>query len=791
MSDDAEDEETIHVAEASAGPGASPDVDPGSPIEIPAVELLTGRGFVTGKSGSGKSILEGTPVETLDGPKPIEEVREGERVLSLNTDTHGAEFRRVRATIQHTDDDLRCIELEDGTEVVGTGDHSFLTCEDGEIVPIRGDELEVGAWMPTAPEFVEGDAPASRTDGGTVFVGRDRTVTIEGAPVEGAPDEGVDSPIHGSRPQNTDDVLWQRVASIEPYNGEREVYDLDVVGTDTFLANGVFVHNSNTASVFVENLLAENLNVLIVDTDGEYYGLKEEYEILHVGADEECDIVVSPEHAEKLANLALEQNVPIILDVSGYLEEDVAEELLLETTKHLFAKEKKLKKPFLLVVEECHEYIPERGGMTETGKMLIKVGKRGRKHGLGIVGISQRPANVKKDFITQCDWLVWHRLTWDNDTKVVGRILGSDYADAIEDLDAGEAFLMRDWADSIDRVQFHRKRTFDAGATPGLDDFERPELKSVSGNLVSELEEISDEKERRESKIADLKQELDRKQARVQQLEQELEEARDLSHMADQFAQALLGRAEAPYRGGQGRNLHREEVADQSVLPEYESDGSDGSGRSGEAGQSGESDGQKPDVRTEATDRGETYVPDESEPPVEAGSAGETAPAGESQVSENANAPDARAANGGPVAPIDADDVAEAAMEFAADVRLGTREAVIRELRGRIESLPELSKRMLDHYRREETSEPVAAHIDVGGDGDRQLAYGRNRPLRTAGLIRHAGQGEYTYAIPELVRDAYADRLGDDEVEEMVDAIEAAFDDGTHGENHDEDRGSQ
>ena len=305
---------------------------------------------------------------------------------------------------------------------------------------------------------------------------------------------------------------------------------------------------SNTASVVVEKLLSKNFPVLIVDTDGEYYGLKQEFELLHAGADDECDIHVTPDHAEKLASLALEQNVPIILDVSSYLDESDANEMVLEVTKHLFAKEKKLKKPFLMLVEECHEYIPEGGGMDETGKMLIKVGKRGRKHGLGIVGISQRPADVKKDYITQCDWLVWHRLTWNNDTKVVGRILGSDYASAIEDMGDGEAFLMTDWAEEIRRVQFRRKQTFDAGATPGLDDFERPDLKSVSGDLVSELTNISDEKERRESELADLRQELDKKRQQIIQLENELEEARDMSRMADTFAQALLQRAEAPHR---------------------------------------------------------------------------------------------------------------------------------------------------------------------------------------------------------------------------------------------------
>ncbi|MFB6142403.1 MAG: helicase HerA domain-containing protein, partial [Halorientalis sp.] len=171
---------------------------------------------------------------------------------------------------------------------------------------------------------------------------------------------------------------------------------------------------SNTASVVAENLLDAGFGLLIVDIDGEYYGLKEEYEILHVGGDEECDIQVTVEHAEKIASLALEQNVPIILDVSSFLDDEVADELLCETAKHLFAKEKKLKQPFLMLVEECHEWIPENGSVDETGKMLIKIGKRGRKHGLGIVGISQRPADVKKDFITQCDWLVWHRLTWNN-----------------------------------------------------------------------------------------------------------------------------------------------------------------------------------------------------------------------------------------------------------------------------------------------------------------------------------------------------------------------------------------
>jgi len=201
---------------------------------------------------------------------------------------------------------------------------------------------------------------------------------------------------------------------------------------------------SNSASVVVEELLERGFAVLIVDLEGEYYGLKEQYELLHVGATDECDLQVGPEHAEKLADLGLQQNVPIILDLSGYVDEAAANDLLRETARQLFVKEQSLQKPFLLLVEEIHEFVPESGSPDPTGEMLVRIGKRGRKRGLGLVGISQRPANVKKDFITQCDWLVWHRLTWENDTKVVRRVVDSETATAVQDLADGEAFVQAD-----------------------------------------------------------------------------------------------------------------------------------------------------------------------------------------------------------------------------------------------------------------------------------------------------------------------------------------------------------
>jgi len=312
-------------------------------------------------------------------------------------------------------------------------------------------------------------------------------------------------------------------------NGETTLPVIDVLTGRAFLTGKSGSGKSNSVSVIAEELLKRSHPLMIVDTDGEYYGLKEQFEVLHAGRDEECDIRVGPEHAEKLATLALEQHVPIVLDVSGYLDEDEMRELILEVARHLFAKAKKLRRPFPLIVEEIHEFVPQTGGLDELGQMLIQITKRGRKHGLGIIGVSQRPADVAKGFITQCEWLVWHRFTWDNDTKVVRRVIDAQHAEAVSDLDDGEGFLMVDGADEIPRVQFRRKETFDAGATPGLEDVERPDLKSVSGDLVDELQGISDEQDRYESELEQAEREVERLREEKAEMEEQLETAREVN----------------------------------------------------------------------------------------------------------------------------------------------------------------------------------------------------------------------------------------------------------------------
>jgi len=567
---------------------------------------------------------------------------------------------------------------------------------------------------------------------------------------------------------------------------------------------------SNSASVIAEKLLDNGFGLLIVDIDGEYYGLKEEYEILHAGADEECDVQVTEDHAEKLATLALEKNVPIILDVSSFLDEAAAEAVLTAVARHLFAKAKKQKQPFLVLVEEVHEYIPENGSVGECGKMLIKIGKRGRKHGLGIVGISQRPADVKKDFITQCDWLVWHRLTWDNDTNVVRRVLDGEYAQAVEDLEDGEGFLMTDWSASVRRVQFQRKRTFDAGATPGLADFERPELKSVSDDLVSELAEISEQRADRESEIAELRAELDRKNSRIAELERELKDARDLQRMADQFVDALVdhvegaapGRTERERRHGSARATTDASQSPpsgdpaSSEVPAVEPPAAGGT-EAGTATASGAT--ATADPRSEEGTNGDAASEFSAEDILERLRAVDTREVADA-VAESVSADDRRTVGtdvdagtgsdsdartgidtdadaggetaGERIVEADGDETDYGILGEASEADIIEEPIAIRELKAEIAGLETTTRRMLAVYRERGPTTPPEAHVAAGGDGDRTAAYAHNRQLRTRGLIDHAGRGHYDYRLRELLEETFDGHADAEQIDVYARSIE-------------------
>jgi DNA helicase HerA-like ATPase len=107
--------------------------------------------------------------------------------------------------------------------------------------------------------------------------------------------------------------------------------------------------------------------------------------------------------------------------------------------------------PIAIFCDEAHLYIPERqqaGGAGEISvEIFERIAKEGRKYGVGLVVVSQRPSEVNRTVLSQCNNLVAMRLTNGDDQSVVRRLLPDSLAgfgDLLPVLDTGEALVVGD-----------------------------------------------------------------------------------------------------------------------------------------------------------------------------------------------------------------------------------------------------------------------------------------------------------------------------------------------------------
>ena len=147
---------------------------------------------------------------------------------------------------------------------------------------------------------------------------------------------------------------------------------------------------------------------------------------------EEWDPANSPTLASIIGQLVgADENRDIrIIDISG-LPNEVAGPLSAMLARLLFqyklyqTPEERKKDPVLFVCEEAHRYVPDRGEAQYAAAQsaVRRIAREGRKYGLGLMLVSQRPADLESTVIAQCGtWLVL-RLTNSADQAHVARFL--------------------------------------------------------------------------------------------------------------------------------------------------------------------------------------------------------------------------------------------------------------------------------------------------------------------------------------------------------------------------------
>jgi DNA helicase HerA-like ATPase len=103
--------------------------------------------------------------------------------------------------------------------------------------------------------------------------------------------------------------------------------------------------------------------------------------------------------------------------------------------------------PILLVLEEAHNYLNVRSSSQTARRTIERVVKEGRKYGVSVMIVSQRPLDIAESIMSQCTNFVVMRLSNPDDQSYIGKLVPesmTDLLDVIPALKQGEALLLGD-----------------------------------------------------------------------------------------------------------------------------------------------------------------------------------------------------------------------------------------------------------------------------------------------------------------------------------------------------------
>lgn len=223
-------------------------------------------------------------------------------------------------------------------------------------------------------------------------------------------------------------------------NGLELDVEEDIIASPLLIAGQRKYGKSNLCKQLVK-LMQDKVRVVVIDVMGEYDGLG----LLH------WDIKI--ENTVAMPAM-LEESIRI--DLSGVKLQDMFA-YLAEFLEQLYYHQEKYKIPTVLVMEEAHRLVPEKGRVRmfpEQKKVVywaLEISATGRHHELGYIAIARRGAEIAKDIVNQCDSFILGRMKR-SDSKALG--VDSKVSERISKFGLGQFVLFNGeekWF-SVDRV---------------------------------------------------------------------------------------------------------------------------------------------------------------------------------------------------------------------------------------------------------------------------------------------------------------------------------------------------
>ncbi|MBC7113790.1 MAG: ATP-binding protein [Candidatus Methanomethyliales bacterium] len=187
-----------------------------------------------------------------------------------------------------------------------------------------------------------------------------------------------------------------------------------------------------------------------------------------------------------------------VLDLSG-LEDEVSDyiayRVLSETYDKVAAGE--FKYPVFIFLEEAHRFIPPNKH-TYSSDIIRRFSAEGRKFGIFLILITQRPSKIHPDALSQCNSQIIMRITNPEDQKAVSissERMSQDLLEDLPGLNIGEAVVVGEITRAPVMIKVKKRRTREGGAD--ID---------IVGKLSEALKATSERKDEKE--IQELREEL-------------------------------------------------------------------------------------------------------------------------------------------------------------------------------------------------------------------------------------------------------------------------------------------
>lgn len=235
------------------------------------------------------------------------------------------------------------------------------------------------------------------------------------------------------------------------------------------------------AGVLVECLLAAHVQTLILDTVGNWWGLRlaadgkgKGFDIPIIGG-LRGDIPIEEGSGALLADTLMDSGSSAILDISQF-SLAARQRFVFAFGERLWQRKKadRHPRPLHVVIEESQLIVPQivRPEQSRMVGIFEEIIRLGRNYGIGVSMISQRPQSVNKEVLNQTECLFVYQTSGAQERArlkewIVAQGADVDLMKELPSLQQGTGYVWSpQWLQIFKRIHVNQKRTFDSTATP-------------------------------------------------------------------------------------------------------------------------------------------------------------------------------------------------------------------------------------------------------------------------------------------------------------------------------------